>query len=65
MRWKQSIVGEAAAADTSLERPEIDEEEQEEQKEEEYDKKEEKGEEKEVNNRFFLRERVEFFNNRI
>ena len=46
MRWKQSIVGEAAAADTSLERPEIDEEEQE---EEEYDKKEEK----EVNNRFF------------
>ena len=50
MRWKQSIVGEAAAADTSLERPEIDEEEQE---EEEYDKKEEKGEEKEVNNRFF------------
>ena len=54
MRWKQSIVGEAAAADTSLERPEIDEEEQEEQEEqEEYDKKEEKGEEKEVNNRFF------------
>ena len=28
MRWKQSIVGEAAAADTSLERPGIDEEEQ-------------------------------------
>ena len=24
MRWKQSIVGEAAAADTSLERPKID-----------------------------------------
>ena len=37
MRWKQSIVGEAAAADTSLERPKIDEEE--EQEEEEYDKK--------------------------
>ena len=34
MRWKQSIVGEAAAADTSLERPKIDEEEE----EEEYDK---------------------------
>ena len=28
MRWKQSIVGEAAAADTSLERPKIDEEEE-------------------------------------
>ena len=24
MRWKQSIVGEAAAADTSLQRPKID-----------------------------------------
>ena len=37
MRWKQSIVGEAAAADTSLERPKIDEEEdkEEEDKEEE------------------------------
>ena len=30
MRWKQSIVGEAAVADTSLERPKIDEEEKEE-----------------------------------
>ena len=39
MRWKQSIVGEAAAADTSLERPEIDEEEEE--KEEEKDEEEE------------------------
>ena len=29
MRWKQSIVGEAAVADTSLERPKIDEQEKE------------------------------------
>ena len=38
MRWKQSIVGEAAAADTSLERPKIDEEEKEAEEEEEEEK---------------------------
>ena len=45
MRWKQSIVGKAAAADTSLERPKIDEEEQEEEEEEQKDKEEEKKQE--------------------
>ena len=67
MSWKQSIVGEAAAADTSLERPKIDEQEDKEDgeeeeegiQEEEKDKQEEE-EEEEKSQHQQLRARVQY-----